>query len=150
MRFPHHNRALRLGARPAVARPLRTLTAIMATLRGGGLPATSDVQLKGASSEAVRATAAALYPSSTISIKENSGRSGARSFLVRNDQDEVLALVKVEGEALLNSHPNTQRRMAAATAALREHGLAPTLLMTGPDFYVEAAAGSSVIGYARR
>jgi len=35
--------------------------------------------------------------------------------------------------------------MAAATAALRASSIAPTLLMAGPDFYVEAAAGSSVM-----
>ena len=49
----------------------------------------------------------------------------------------------MEGDSLLNSHPNTQLRMKLATTALREAGIAPALLMTGPDFYVEAAAGAS-------
>lgn len=51
----------------------------------------------------------------------------------------------MEGDSLLNSHPNTQLRMKLATTALREAGIAPALLMTGPDFYVEAAAGASVM-----
>lgn len=107
---------------------------------------TSDVKLKGAPLSVVQATVAnALYPKQSIKVRDCSGRSGARSFLVSNERDELLSLVKVEGDSLLNSHPNTQKRMAAATQALRDHGLAPALLMTGPDFSVEAAAGSSVM-----
>jgi len=107
--------------------------------------ATSTAKLKGEPLEVVQDTvAAALYPSQPITLKESSGRSGARAFLVSNE-DRVLALIKVQGDSGLNSHLNTQQRMKAATEALRDHGIAPSVLMIGPDFYVEASAGTSVM-----
>ena len=107
--------------------------------------AISDVPLSGTTPEVCRATIVdALFPGQDIELADSSGRSGARSFLLKRG-GEAVALCKIEGESVLSSHPNTPKRTAAAREALRTQGLAPKLLLQGPDFHVEAAAGGSVM-----
>ena len=45
----------------------------------------------------------------------------------------------------MNSHPNTISRVTVATKVMRENGIAPPILMMGPDFHVERSAGTSVM-----
>ena len=113
-------------------------------------PASSDTALAGKpDTDVLAATVAAIYPDgapagAAMTIKDCSGRSGARGFLVMRDETPV-AMVKVEGESVLHSHPASGNRIRAATAALRAHGCAPALLARGKDWYAEEAAGVSVM-----
>lgn len=60
--------------------------------------ATSDVSLKGAAPGAVlSAIGASLFPGEDVTIKDSSGRSGAKSFLLSKGGD-LVALVKVQGD----------------------------------------------------
>ena len=48
-------------------------------------------------------------------------------------------------EVFFDSHPNTTERVQAAAKVMRESGLAPSILMRGQDFHIEACAGHSVM-----
>jgi len=51
----------------------------------------------------------------------------------------------VDSESIMNSHPNTITRVTAATKVMREHGIAPPILMKGKDFHIERSAGVPVM-----
>ena len=110
--------------------------------------ALSDVKLVGATAETVRQTVhSALFPSEpldSITVKECSGRSGAAGFLLSKAGLPVIML-KITGGSSLHTHPATSKRIGAATKVLREVNNAPAMLLVGPDFYAEAAAGTSVM-----
>ena len=108
----------------------------------------SDVKLVGATAERILQTVhAALYasvPLDSMAIKESSGRSGAASYLV-SQAGTAVAMLKVTGGSVLHTHPATGKRITAATGVLREVNNAPAMLLSGPDFYAEAAAGTSAM-----
>jgi hypothetical protein len=111
---------------------------------------TSHVKLTGADIDLVAKTAsAALYPDHSgdvnLSVKDISGNSGARTYLCSRE-GAPMCIVKVQsGGGIMDSHPNTFARVTAAAETMREHGIAPPIIMKGQDFHVEGAAGISVM-----
>ena len=101
----------------------------------------SDVKLVGVTAERILQTVhAALYasvPLDSMAIKES-------SYLV-SQAGTAVAMLKVTGGSILHTHPATGKRITAATGVLREVNNAPAMLLSGPDFYAEAAAGPSVM-----
>ena len=90
-----------------------------------------------------------LYPNheskKSLSVKDVSGNSGAKTYICR-EGDVPKCIVKItDGDSIMNSHPNTISRMTVATKVMRENGIAPPILMIGPDFHVERSAGTSVM-----
>ena len=110
----------------------------------------TDLHLQGAGIDQIaQAAAAALSPDSPspaeLSVKDISGNSGAQTFLCSRS-GVPLCIVKVSsGGGIMDSHPNTHARVGAAAAAMRDHGIAPPILMQGQDFHVERSAGTSVM-----
>ena len=120
----------------------------------------SRTALQGATAATVLDTVyAALYAEGTpkadlaltkdkLAIRECSGGSGAKTFLV-TASEKPLCIVKVEGSAeskpALFNHPNSSKRIEAGARAFRDHGVAPSMLVTGPDFHVEGVLGTSVM-----
>ncbi len=90
-----------------------------------------------------------LYPNheskKSLSVKDVSGNSGAKTYICR-EGDVPKCIVKItDGDSIMNSHPNTISRVTVATKVMRENGIAPPILMMGPDFHVERSAGTSVM-----
>ena len=110
----------------------------------------SNLQLTGAAPEDIAAVAStALYPDEgadvKLSVKDISGNSGARTYLCSREDTPVCIVKVTSGGGIMDSHPNTSARVNAAAEVMREHGIAPPVLMRGTDFHVEASAGSSVM-----
>ena len=109
-----------------------------------------DIKLKGASLADIAKVASdaisALDGERTIlSVKDVSGNSGAKTFIC-SQGNITRCIVKVaEKKSIMNSHPNTISRVTAATKVMREHGIAPEILIKGLDFHVELSAGTSVM-----
>ena len=81
----------------------------------------------------------------SLTAKDVSGNSGARTFLCIEGATPKCIVKVSTGEGIMNSHPNTVARIAAATEVMREKGIAPQILMKGNDFHVEVSAGTSVM-----
>ena len=109
-----------------------------------------DIKLKGASlvdiaKVASDAISAIDEKKTLLSVKDVSGNSGAKTFIC-SEQNITRCIVKVaEQKSIMNSHPNTISRVTAATKVMREHGIAPAILMKGLDFHIELSAGLSVM-----
>lgn len=110
----------------------------------------SEIELSEASNELIAQTAAtALHPDlpdgTSLTVKDVSGNSGARTFLCL-EGETPRCIVKVQsGGGIMDSHPNTLSRVSAAATVMRAHGMAPEIIMKGKDFQVEASAGLSVM-----
>ncbi len=110
----------------------------------------SDIQLKDSTLEDIAEVAlTSLYPNkeskTLLSVKNVSGNSGAKTYIC-HEGDVPKCIVKIkDGDSIMNSHPNTTARVAAATKVMRDHGIAPPILMKGPDFHIERSAGTSVM-----
>lgn len=115
-------------------------------------PATinSDVKLKGASLADIAKVASDVISTldgrkTLLSVKDVSGNSGAKTFIC-NQEKTPRCIVKVaEQKSIMNSHPNTISRVTAATTVMREHGVAPAIIVKGLDFHIELSAGTSVM-----
>ena len=80
-----------------------------------------------------------------LSIRDVSGNSGAKTFIC-SEGDIPKCIVKVKGnESIMSSHPNTFKRVLAATENLRSNGIAPPIVLHGADFHIERSAGISVM-----
>ena len=80
-----------------------------------------------------------------LSIKDVSGNSGAKTF-VCSSQKGPKCIIKVKvSNSIMSSHPNTKKRVDAATEVLRRNAIAPPILMNGGDFHIEKSAGISVM-----
>ena len=80
-----------------------------------------------------------------LSIKDVSGNSGAKTFIC-SEGEIPKCIVKVKGnESIMSSHPNTFKRVLAATENLRSNGIAPPIVLHGADFHIERSAGISVM-----
>jgi len=145
---------------PAAVRAFRASAPLaMSTEQGAGKPRAridrmSDTRLQGLTDAAVLdAVHALLYqgePRSAFAIKNCSGQSGAKTYLVSSSEPAApRCIVKVAGadgeKPALFNHANSRKRMVAGARAFRASGVAPQLLVTGPDFHVEAAVGTSVL-----
>jgi hypothetical protein len=110
----------------------------------------SEIKLKGASLANIAQVASDIISNidgkkTSLSVKDASGNSGAKTFIC-NQGKITRCIVKVaEGKSIMNSHPNTINRVTAATKVMREHGIAPAILMKGLDFHIELSAGTSVM-----
>ena len=109
----------------------------------------SDIILKGKSLEYIAEIASKVFflnkKNGLLSIKDVSGNSGAKTFIC-SEGNTPRCIVKVKGgDSIMNSHPNTIARVNAATKTMREHGIAPPILMKGQDFHIELSAGISVM-----
>ena len=91
----------------------------------------------------------ALYPEKKIkeslSVRDVSGNSGAKTYICHEDNNPKCIIKISDGKGIMNSHPNTNLRVKAATEIMREHGIAPPILMVGADFHIEQSAGISVM-----
>ena len=81
----------------------------------------------------------------TIQIKDISGNSGAKTMLFMINNTPLCIIKILSGGGIFDSHPNTTERVQAAAKAMRESGLAPSVLLRGKDFHIEASAGHSVM-----
>lgn len=110
----------------------------------------SEMTLKSAnletiSSVASQAISAADNKKTKLFVKDVSGNSGAQTFICM-EGNSPRCIVKVSGsDGIMNSHPNTIARVNAATVVMRQHGIAPPILMKGSDFHIESSAGVSVM-----
>ena len=110
----------------------------------------SEIKLKGATLDEIAEIALhSLYPNqkskTLLSVNDVSGNSGAKTYICHEDGFSKCIVKINDGESIMNSHPNTTARVAAATKVLREHGIAPSILMNGIDFHIERSAGNSVM-----
>ena len=109
----------------------------------------SELKLAGTSDERLaQVAAAALSPSmssDSLTIKDISGNSGARTYLCIEDETPRCIIKVQSGGGIMDSHPNTFLRVQVASQVMRESGLAPPILMRGKDFHIEASAGKSVM-----
>ena len=84
-------------------------------------------------------------PQKLLSVKDVSGNSGAKTFIC-NEEEVPKCIVKVKSDdSIMSSHPNITARVTAAAKVLRDHGIAPPILMEGRDFHIERSAGTSVM-----
>ena len=96
----------------------------------------SDVKLKGASLADIAKVASDVISTldgrkTLLSVKDVSGNSGAKTFIC-NQEKIPRCIVKVaEQKSIMNSHPNTISRVTAATKVMREHGVAPAIIVKG-------------------
>ena len=110
----------------------------------------SQLQLKEATLSEIAEVTSKLFfqnekPQKLLTVKDISGNSGAKTYIC-NEEDVPKCIVKIKsGDSIMNSHPNTTARVAAATKVLRGHGVAPPILMEGYDFHIERSAGTSVM-----
>tara|TARA_B100000579_G_scaffold290986_1_gene241669 strand:+ start:2431 stop:3750 length:1320 start_codon:yes stop_codon:yes gene_type:complete len=110
----------------------------------------SEIQLKDSTLEDIAEIALnSLYPNqeskTLLSVNDVSGNSGAKTYIC-NEGEIPKCIVKItDGGSIMNSHPNSTARVNAATKVLREHGIAPPILMKGKDFHIEKSAGTSVM-----
>ena len=110
----------------------------------------TEIHLKDATLDEISEIATrVIYPEQKMKkallTKDVSGNSGSKTYICL-DGDVPKCIVKVRGaESIMNSHPNTIDRVTEATIILREHGIAPPILMQGPDFHIERSAGISVM-----
>ena len=109
-----------------------------------------DIKLKGASLADIAKVASDAISHldgerTILSVKDVSGNSGAKTFIC-SQENITRCIVKVaENKSIMNSHPNTINRVITATEVMREHGIAPKILIKGLDFHVELSAGTSVM-----
>jgi hypothetical protein len=109
-----------------------------------------DIKLKGASLADIAKVASDAISHldgerTILSVKDVSGNSGAKTFIC-SQGNITRCIVKVaENKSIMNSHPNTINRVITATEVMREHGIAPKILIKGLDFHVELSAGTSVM-----
>ncbi len=110
----------------------------------------SQLRLKEATLNEIAEVTSKLFfqneePQKLLSVKDVSGNSGAKTYIC-NEAEVPKCIVKVKSvDSIMNSHPNTTARVAAATKVLRGHGVAPPILMEGHDFHIERSAGTSVM-----
>ena len=110
----------------------------------------SQLRLKEATLSEIAEVTSKLFfqneePQKLLSVKDVSGNSGAKTYIC-NEEEVPKCIVKVKsGDSIMNSHPHTTARVAAATKVLRGHGVAPPILMEGHDFHIERSAGTSVM-----
>ena len=110
----------------------------------------SEIKLKGASLADVAKIASDVISNidgrnTMVSVEDVSGNSGAKTFIC-NQENIPRCIVKVaDKKSIMNSHPNTSSRVTAATKVMREHGIAPAILLKGLDFHIELSAGNSVM-----
>ncbi len=110
----------------------------------------SNIKLQGATLAKIAEVASeAVFTSITseslLSVRDVSGNSGAKTYICHQDNIPS-CIVKVLGnESIMSSHPNTISRVNSATNVMRAHGIAPAILMRGPDFHIELSAGNSVM-----
>ena len=110
----------------------------------------SKIKIKNSTLEDIAEIALnSLYPNkeskTLLSVNDVSGNSGAKTYIC-HEGDVPKCIVKItESESIMNSHPNTTARVIAATKVMREHGIAPPILMKGVDFHIERSAGTSVM-----
>ena len=110
----------------------------------------SQLRLKEATLSEIAEVTSKLFfqneePQKLLSVKDVSGNSGAKTYIC-NEAEVPKCIVKVKSvDSIMNSHPNTTARVAAATKVLRGHGIAPPILMEGHDFHIERSAGTSVM-----
>ena len=110
----------------------------------------SQLRLKEATISEIAEVTSKLFfqneePQKLLSVKDVSGNSGAKTYIC-NEEEVPKCIVKVKsGDSIMNSHPHTTARVAAATKVLRGHGVAPPILMEGHDFHIERSAGTSVM-----
>ena len=110
----------------------------------------SDIKLKGASLADIEKVASDVISTvdgkkTSLSVKDASGNSGAKTFICNQGKISRCIVKVAEQKSIMNSHPNTINRVTAATKVMREHGVAPAILMKGLDFHIELSAGSSVM-----
>ena len=110
----------------------------------------SELKLKDASLDEIAKVASdVIYQNKnekkSLSIKDVSGNSGAKTFICF-EGNIPKCIVKVKGnESIMNSHPNTFKRVSDATEILRSSGIAPPIVLHGSDFHIERSAGISVM-----
>lgn len=110
----------------------------------------SKLQIKDATLKEISEIASeALYSDqkskNSLLVRDVSGNSGAKTFICC-EGDNPKCIVKImAGDSIMNSHTNTTLRVNAATKVMREHGIAPPILMKGIDFHIERSAGISVM-----
>ncbi len=76
-----------------------------------------------------------------LTIKDASGNSGAKTFICFK-RDIPKCIIKVRAsDSIMSSHPNTKKRVDAATEILRQNAIAPPILVNGGDFHIEKSAG---------
>ena len=94
----------------------------------------------------LKTVVSALYPEepsmNKFEIKECSGQSGAKTFIIKKDEiPNCVVKVSSGGSGIIDSDPLSQKRIKAASSIFREFNIAPKELMKGPDFHVESCAG---------
>ena len=80
-----------------------------------------------------------------LSVKDVSGNSGAKTFICSTGEVPKCIIKVKASDSIMSSHPNTQKRVLAATRILRQSSVAPPILMNGGDFHIERSAGISVM-----
>ena len=110
----------------------------------------SDLRIKDSTLEDIAEIAlTVLYPNreskGSLSVNDVSGNSGARTLICHEGNIPKCIVKIMDSDSIMNSHPNTTLRVNAATKVLREHGIAPPILMKGADFHIERSAGTSVM-----
>ena len=80
-----------------------------------------------------------------LSVKDVSGNSGAKTFICSTGEVPKCIIKVKASDSIMSSHPNTQKRILAATNILRQSSIAPPILMVGRDFHIEKSAGISVM-----
>ena len=109
-----------------------------------------DIKLRGASlADIAKVASDALFPldqeRTFLSVKDVSGNSGAKTFICSQGNIPRCIVKVADKKSIMNSHPNTISRVTAATKVMREHGIAPPILIKGLDFHIELSAGTSVM-----
>ena len=89
----------------------------------------SDIQLKDSTLEDIAEVAlTSLYPNkeskTLLSVKNVSGNSGAKTYICHEGNIPKCIVKITDGDSIMNSHPNTTARVAAATKVMRDHGIA--------------------------
>ena len=80
-----------------------------------------------------------------LSVKDVSGNSGAKTFICSTGEVPKCIIKVKASDSIMSSHPNTEKRVLAATRILRQSSVAPPILMNGGDFHIERSAGISVM-----
>ena len=104
----------------------------IATLISGALPSWSGLDVN------------------NITVKDVSGQGGSRAFKVSSGCDVTPPIVALHSRSTeVSTDPVSERRAAAAAAAMQDAGVAPARLAAGGDWYIVAWGGTE-LGWHRR
>ena len=85
-----------------------------------------------------------------ITVKDVSGQGGSKAFKVSSGCDVTPPIVALHSRSTeVSTDPISERRAAAAAAAMQDAGVAPARLAAGGDWYIVAWGGTE-LGWNRR